>query len=547
MGRGPRGRPALARVRLAGAGLWAVAALLAGCAGEGETPAPAGEALHCYVGGTMRPAMEELVRLYGQETGRGVDLDYGDSGSNLIKAETSRRGDLYVAHDPFHGAMVRKGLADQGWIVATLEPVIVVAKGNPKGIAGLKDLVRPGVRLALTDALYSTMGHVVRVMVRKAGLEAQIEKNVVTRTRMGGEAANAVILGHADAAMVWNAVAFLRREKLDAVAVEPDVRPDPKVDAVTTASFGFIDLSRILVTIDVLKSSRQPEAARAFAEFAASSRADEVWSRYGFGPAPQERRLPAEAAPPPAAAEAAARPAADPAAKGGGTVFLYVGAGLRTAMDDVARAFTARTGIAVECDYGGSGMLISRLRLAQRGDLFMPGDQWYVDLAEQEGLVASKTPVGYFVPVLLVRKGNPLGLRDVADLARPGVRLGLGNPKACQVGRASEAILRKNAVDPAAIEKNLVFSSVTVNELGLQVRTGQLDAAIVWDAVAAQYADSADAVPIPAEKNEVSRVTIALLKGAANEAGARQFIDFLVGPEGRALFRKHQYRTDPPE
>jgi molybdate transport system substrate-binding protein len=525
---------------LGAACLAAAAVLVSGCGGGGDEGGPA---LYCYVGGTMRPAMEELARLYQADTGRRVELDYGDSGSNLIKAEATRRGDLYVAHDPFHGAMERKQLSVRGWTVATLEPVIAVARGNPKGIGGLKDLARPGLRLVLTDADYSTVGHINAIMFGRAGLANAIEKNVATRTKMGGEAANAVILGHADATIVWNAVVHLRSKDLEAVPIEPAYRPDPTVDAVTSATYGPIDMSAVRVTVDVLRSSRRPEEARAFAEFCASPRARQVWRSFGFGPPPAEGQ-PAPGEPPAASPDEAPAPGGAPAAEG--ALLLYCGAGLRPAMDEMIPAFTARTGVAVACDYGGSGMIISRLRLAGRGDLFMPGDVWYVELAEQEGLVASKAMVCYFVPVILVPKGNPKRVRSLADLARPGVRLGLGNPKACQVGRASEAIFAKNGIPRDAIDANLLFSSTTVNELGLQVVTGHLDAAIVWDAVAAQYADRAEVVAIPPEQNETSRVAVAVLKASRNRKAAEAFVQFLLSSEGQAVFRKHQYRTDPP-
>ncbi len=523
---------------LGGVCLVAVAVLLSGCSSGGDEGGPA---LYCYVGGTMRPAMEELARLYQADTGRRVELDYGDSGSNLIKAEATRRGDLYVAHDPFHGAMERKGLSVQGWTVATLEPVIAVAKGNPKGIGGLKDLARPGLRLVLTDADYSTVGHINAIMFKRAGLADAIEKNVATRTKMGGEAANAVILGHADATIVWNAVVHLRSKDLEAVPIEPAWRPDPSVDAITSATYGPIDMSAVRVTVELLASSRRPEEARAFAEFCVSPRARQVWRSFGFGPPPS-----GEGAAP--AAPLAASPAETPAPAGGaaGALFFYCSAGLRPVMDDLIPAFTAKAGVAVECDYGGSGMILSRLRLAGRGDLFLPGDVWYVELAEQEGLVASKAMVCYFIPVILVPKGNPKGVRSLANLARPGVRLGLGNPKTCQIGRASDAILAKNGVPRDAIDANLLFSATTVNELGLQIVTGHLDAVIVWDAIAAQYADRAEVVAIPPEQNETSRVAIAVLKASRNRKAAEAFVQFLLSSEGQAIFRKHQYRTDPP-
>jgi molybdate transport system substrate-binding protein len=392
------------------------------------------------------------------------------------------------------------------------------------------------VRVVLTDAMYSTAGHVVALMLKKAGLTDEVEKNVVSRMRMGGEAANAVVLGHADAAIVWNAVVFLRREKLDAVPIEREYEPQPGVDAVTSPTFGPIDMSAIRVTVDVLKSSRRPKEAQAFAEFVASDASQGVWQRLGFSP------------PPPGPRRLGGATAGAGGGPGAGQVLLaYVGAGLKPAMEELTAAFAARTGHTVQCDYGGSGMLISRLRLSQQGDLFMPGDVWYVELAEKDGLVASKANVCYFVPVILVEKGNPKNITGLVDLVRPGIRLGLGNPQACQVGRISEAIFAENGISVGEVGKNLVFSSVTVNELGIQVTMGQLDAAIVWDATAAYYAGKADVVPIPPAQNEISHVAVAVLKCSKQTAAAQEFVDFLRGADGQALFRKHQYQTELPK
>jgi len=508
------------------AALWLCLCVLSGC-GKGNTgKAP----LLCYVGGTMRPAMEELVRVHEKETGQEIDIDYGDSGANLIKVETSGRGDLYVGHDPFLGSLMNKGLGEKAWTVAALTPVIVVPKGNPKGIQGVKDLARDGLKIGLTDPDYSTLGHICPVMFDRTGLRKEIESNVATRMRMGGQVANAVGVGTLDAAIVWNAVAYLRSDKLDTIPISAQYQPDPEVDAVTSATFGRIDMSHVGVFIVTLKCSKQREAARAFAEFVASSRSREVFEQYGFSPARTDHA-----------------DRSRPSVEGGQTLQLYCGAGLRPAVAEVVEAFGAETGVKVETDYAGSGMLISRAKVSREGDMLMPGDIWYLEQIEKEELVESETMVSYFVPVIIVRKGNPKAIHKLEDLTRPGVTLALGNPEACQIGRLCESIFVKNDIDRNAVQANLVFSGVTVNELGLQIKLERADAAIVWDAIAAYYADSADVVTIPAERNEISRVAIGVLKSSRNKEQAERFVSFLTGATGKAIFEKHHYQTSLPE
>ena len=111
--------------------------LLSSC---GRAPKTERTPLLCYVGGTMRPAMEELVKLYEARTHQPIQVDYADSGELLVKVQLTGRGDLFVVHDPYLSELMSKGLGDRGWTVASLTPVIVVPKGNPKKIQGLRDL-----------------------------------------------------------------------------------------------------------------------------------------------------------------------------------------------------------------------------------------------------------------------------------------------------------------------------------------------------------------------------------------------------------------------
>jgi len=509
---------------VAAAGLGAMAA---GC-GKGEqgssSKAEQGP-LVCYVGGTMRPAIEEIKKLYEAETGRRVDIEYGDSGQLLIRIDQSQVGDLYVCHDPFGGGAEKKNLARRLWTVASLSPMIAVPKGNPKKLQGLRDLAAKDIRLGLTDEKYSTLGHINPLMFDKAGLRKEIEANAVTRSRMGGEVANAVAIGQLDAAIVWDAVIHARRDKLDGVPIEPAFLLQPGVDAVTTATYGVIDMGRVRVTIATLQCSKQLEAATAFAEFVSSPKGRAVFAAHGFSPASEG-------------------PAPDEKAKG--SLLLYCGAAIRPPVAEAAEAFEAETGISVTPDYSGSGILISRIKASGRGDLFMPGDAEYVDLAAKDGLIESRRNVCYFVPVILVQKGNPKGIRALADLARPGLRLGLGDSRACAVGKVCDKLFEKNGISSESIQKNLVVQTATVNELGVQIKLGHLDATIVWDAVAAQYPGIAESVPIPSEQNIVTQVPVAILRSSAQAGLAARFADFLAGERGQAIFRKHHYTTALP-
>ncbi|MBI5726008.1 MAG: extracellular solute-binding protein [Planctomycetes bacterium] len=489
--------------------------------------------LHCYVGGTMGPVFKDLADRWLKKTGQKVELDISDSGQAIVKLQTAKKGDLIVVHDPFHGQLANEGLSVGGWHIASLTPVMVVKKGNPRGIKAIADVDRDDVKLIYTHPVFSTLGHIMPIVFRKAGLDPRkMQDKAVSLPRSGAEAANAVILGKADAGFCWDAVAFLRSKDLDVIPISPELRPQPKVDVVSGATYGQIDMGEVRVTIDVLGCSDQRKAAEDFAAFCASKDNEKLWQDKGF-------TLPREGA---------ARLKDASAAQPGATLLLYAGAGLRPAVEKVIEAFRAKTGITVEADWGGSSIILSRLKVAKRGDLFMPGDEYHIGLLKKDtDLVASSAPVCYFVPVILVPKGNPAKIKSVADLVRPGVKLALGRADQCQIGRNSQQIFAKAGLDAEAIKANTVFESTTVNELGVQVQTGHVSATVVWDAVANYYKKDAETIAIPPEQNVISQVNIAALKCGKFPDQARQFVEFITGPEGKAILTANQYQTEPPK
>jgi molybdate transport system substrate-binding protein len=228
-------------------------------------------------------------------------------------------------------------------------------------------------------------------------------------------------------------------------------------------------------------------------------------------------------------------------------LLLYCGAGIQPPVAEIAEAFSQQTGVKIEADYAGSEVLLTKIKLHPRGDLYMPGDKSYVDLADKQGLVLSSTPVCFFVPTILVHKGNPKGIKGLADLLRPDVKIGLGDEEACAIGRQSRKIFEKNHIPWSEVNKKVSFKSQTVNELGAHIQTGSLDAVIVWDAVASQYAEHGQQVEIPPRQNVISTVPLAVLKSTQQQELANRFVEFATSERGKAIFTKYHYRVQAPE
>jgi len=228
-------------------------------------------------------------------------------------------------------------------------------------------------------------------------------------------------------------------------------------------------------------------------------------------------------------------------------LLLYCGAGLRPVADELIRVFASTHNVKIVTDYAGSEVLLAKMRLVRKGDLYLPGDKYYVDQAVQANMVLSHTPVCYFVPTILVQKGNPKDIQSLRDLTRPGLKIGFGDPQACAVGRETRHLLDKNHIPWQDIQKNVAFQSLTVNELGLQIEAKALDAVIVWDAVAKYYQDDGAEIAIPAAANIFSTVDLAVLSCTRKRSLAEQFAQFAASEQGRAIFTEHHYTVELPQ
>jgi len=250
-----------------------------GCSDEPD------DALTVHVGGTMRPVMLELAKLYEKETGQAVAVNSAGSGELLEQIEQKKIGDVYICHDPFLPILMKRELGINGWTVAHLTPVIVTPKDDTR-IKDLKDAVNPEMRLVLTDFKKSTLGWLLPTIFRKAGFDVEeIKKLPKLKTfRKGSQAAALVETGNSDAGIVWDAVWYLRRDKLRRVDIIEEYLPTPGVDTETTATPGDNKyyLMPVRVTVATLKCSDQPEATEKFARWLAAPVAAEVLKKFGF-------------------------------------------------------------------------------------------------------------------------------------------------------------------------------------------------------------------------------------------------------------------------
>ena len=60
------------------------------------------------------------------------------------------------------------------------------------------------------------------------------------------------------------------------------------------------------------------------------------------------------------------------------SLLVHCGAGIKPPMDELGDLFYEKHGVKVEYSYKGSGCLLADIALSRRGDLYMPGEIFYM-------------------------------------------------------------------------------------------------------------------------------------------------------------------------
>ena len=222
-------------------------------------------------------------------------------------------------------------------------------------------------------------------------------------------------------------------------------------------------------------------------------------------------------------------------------LLAHAGAGIQPPLDELGKMFEKKTGVRIDYSYKGSGCLLPDICVSEKGDLYIPGELFYMKQATDRRIITKSKPVAQMTTVIIAQPGNPKKIASLSDMAKPGMRVGLGDATAIAIGRVSRTVLDKAKLRKQ-VEKNVVMSCMNVVELGNAVKLGHLDAAIVWDGTAALYKGYVTTVAIPAKYSQTSTIPVGVLKYSKHPKEAAQFMDFLASKEAAPVFEKHGYQ-----
>jgi molybdenum ABC transporter molybdate-binding protein len=198
--------------------------------------------------------------------------------------------------------------------------------------------------------------------------------------------------------------------------------------------------------------------------------------------------------------------------------------------------------VPVQLQYGGSQTLLAGIEVSRRGDLYLPADESYLDMARVKGLVAETIPLARMIPVLAVAPSNPKKIRSIEDLLLPGVRLAQANPDAAAIGKHVREALIPGGRWKALTDHTVVFKP-TVTDVANDIQLGTVDAGFVWDVTVRQM-PGLEAVPLKALAGRSAHVSISVLESCTQPTAALRFARYLAArDQGLVEFKRDGFEV----
>lgn len=209
----------------------------------------------------------------------------------------------------------------------------------------------------------------------------------------------------------------------------------------------------------------------------------------------------------------------------------------------------------------GGGLAIGNLRISRKPNVFIGPDNILKNL-EQDKLVTRQVAFAESRGnVILVRKGNPKGIKSIADLLTDDVTITCSNPVTEKASFAvykeavSNLARKTDADEEALINKLSIAGSRTVHsqiihhrEVPELIASGQADAAMIYYHLALRYTrifpevfEIADIGGVLTEQGNTGDPTTRYHVGLVGDGGrwGERFVSFMQSDPAQQLYQQH--------
>lgn len=240
------------------------------------------------------------------------------------------------------------------------------------------------------------------------------------------------------------------------------------------------------------------------------------------------------------AALAAVQQPASPAQR---TLTVFAAASLEDAFAVLGDSLEhAHPGLNVVFNFSGSQTLALQIQQGAPADVFASADDRWMTAIKDSGHVRGEPRIfAHNSLVVIVPASNPGHITELADLARPRLKLVLG-AEAVPAGKYARIALRNLSKLPGYgttfaqhVLANVVSNEESVKSVLAKVRLGEADAGMVYGSDVAPGAADLLTLGIPPDANVVADYPIAVLTHAPDHADAGRFVALVLSPVGQRV------------
>lgn len=226
------------------------------------------------------------------------------------------------------------------------------------------------------------------------------------------------------------------------------------------------------------------------------------------------------------------------------TVVVFAAASTTNAVTDIGAAFTQSTGIEVTTNFASSSALAQQIESGADADVYISANQKWADYLEEKGFSNQQTTLLKNRIVIIVPQDSSLTAENADVLLSPEVKnIAMGETSSVPVGRYGKQALEKLGLWEQLEGK--VTAAKDVRSALAYVETEAAEAGIVYstDAAISDQVKVIYSFPEDATAKPISYPAM-ILKQAVTPAAAKQFYEFLQGPQADAIFKQYGFLID---
>jgi len=197
-------------------------------------------------------------------------------------------------------------------------------------------------------------------------------------------------------------------------------------------------------------------------------------------------------------------------------------------------------------------LIVGTLRIAVQPDVYTAGSGRIKSMQKSKGWFGRSEDYARNRLAIMVYKGNPKGIQGLKDLGLGDVKVSMPNPKWEGIARpiqkayvaAGGEALKQQIMQTKLKNGTTWLTRMHHRQTPMRIMQRRADCGPTWYTepfFQAMIGNPISMVEIPDKDNQFVTYTAAAMKNAPHAQAAQDFLDFLVSPEGQAVYRKYGF------